>query len=82
MVSKWHVNGFESGKVFISLQKCIFRIAKKQEQSQKLYHKIISQRQMTGMESGKVGKCLQKYNNRSAKKQGEFQKLCFKRLSK
>ena len=70
MLSKWHVTGFESGKVFKSLQKCIFRIAKKQEQFQKLCHKILSQWQMTGMKSGKVGTSLRKYIFRSAKKQG------------
>ena len=60
MLSKWHVTGIESGKVFKSLQKCIIRIAKKQEQFQKVYHKMLSQWHMTGIESGKVGKCLQK----------------------
>ena len=70
MLSKWHVTGFESRKVFKSLQKCIIRKAKMQEQFQKLYHKMLSQWQMTGIESGKVVKCLQNYIIQRAKKQG------------
>ena len=69
------MTGFESGKVFKSLQKCTFRIAKKQEQFRKLYHKILSKWQMTGMESGKVFKHLQKCTIRIAKKQEQFRNL-------
>ena len=72
-VSKCYQNGMNWNrikKVVKCLQKCIIRIAKKQEQFQKLYHKMLSQWHMTGIESGKVGKCLQKYIIQRAKKQG------------
>ena len=41
MLSKWHVTGIESGKVFKRLQKYIIRIAEKQVQFLKLIQSVI-----------------------------------------
>ena len=59
-------------KAFKSLQKCISRIAKKQEQFQKLNLKMLSEWQMSGIESRKVFKTLQKYINRIARSKDSF----------
>ena len=71
MLSKWHVTGLESGKVFNRLQKYIFRTAENQGQFLKLIQNV-TKMSCDWNRNKKVFKSLQTCIIRIAKKQEQF----------